>query len=419
MKYLISIIASLFICNFSFPQNRLVMSGNIYMTLGDYTYMVIDNSSSNAITNLGTGGNIISEGEYRRVKWNIGTQTGTYTVPFTKSAGNKIPVSLNITGAGIGNGSVLFSTYGGNIWDNNTYKPSDVTHMNSLNTFFNNSAYVIDRFWLIDAVNYTVKPTISLLFTYLDAEWSATGNSVSEANLLVQRFNSNLNKWADWIGNPQTANTSVNTVESGSISSANFFRSWTLVDQGSVLSVSLLSCNAICHEERNKILINWTTASESNNDYFVVEKSSDNLIWDSVSIVDGSGNSNKKIYYSYMDDIYDFSYYRLKQVDFDGKANYSDIIYADCPEHSIELINIYPNPASDYFYYSVSSDESRKIIISVIDVLGREVIRKYEYIDEGINEQSLDISNLISGIYFFNVEISDIMSNVSKQFIVK
>jgi len=229
MKTKIIILTAFLMVNIEvYAQGRLIFNNNAYMVLANYIYLVVNNSSSNAITTLGSGGNIISEDELNRLKWNIGTATGTYTVPFTKSPGNKIPLTINITTAGTGAGSVLFSTYGGATWDNDTYKPSDVTHMNSLNTGLNNSADVIDRFWLIDAINYTTKPTATLTFTYLDAEWSAAGNTITEANLFAQRFNSTLSKWADWFGATGTCNTTNNTVSSGSVT-CQFF---SLMDVG-------------------------------------------------------------------------------------------------------------------------------------------------------------------------------------------
>ena len=176
-------------------------------------YLVINNSAANAITTLGTGGNIISEGEFNRIKWNIGTAIGIYTIPFTKSPTNKIPFTINITTAGAGSGSILFSTYGGADWNNLTYKPSDVANMGDINGA-NNSAKVIDRFWLIDAISYTTKPTATFAFTYLDAEWATNGgNNITEANLGAQRFNSTAGTW--WGYNPQgTINTVTNTVTS-------------------------------------------------------------------------------------------------------------------------------------------------------------------------------------------------------------
>jgi hypothetical protein len=412
-----------------FSQSRLVFNNNAYLIITGSRYAVINNSNANAITLLVNGGNIISEGELNRVKWNIGTATGTYTIPFTKSAGNKIPLTVIITTAGAGTGSILFSTYGGATWDNNTYRPSDVTNMNSLSGT-NNSAYVIDRFWIIDAINYTTKPTATITFTYLDAEWAASGNTITEANLFAQRFNSTLSKWADWFGATGTCITTNNTVSSGSVTPANFFRSWTLVDQGSPLPIELLSFTAHCIPLPGGVrggFVQWTTASETNNDYFVLERSdslpSGGLGWASIATIQGAGNSNTLLNYSFTDTLLSpfggSVYYRLKQVDFDGNYTYSDTIHVSCQEHDIEIINIYPNPSHHYFDYTICSTEDREIVATVIDVLGKTLIRKQEHVNAGINHGSLDVSMLAAGVYYFKIETLKGMSKDSKQILIK
>ena len=87
------------------------------MVIADSAFLVVDNPSSRALSTAGTGGNIISEGEYNRVKWNVRDSTGIYQIPFTTSAtvegGNstKIPLTYEITSAGDTIGNILFSTY--------------------------------------------------------------------------------------------------------------------------------------------------------------------------------------------------------------------------------------------------------------------------------------------------------------------
>ncbi len=385
---------------------------------------------SNAITSSGAGGNIISESETNRIKWNIGTNTGSYVVPFAKSSGNKIPLTLSITTAGVGSGYVLFSTYGGSTWDNNTYKPVGVTHMNSLLSggTANNSQYVIDRFWIIDAQGYTTKPTVSITFTYLDAEWSASGNTITEANLLAQRFNTSLNKWADWLGQSGTCNTTNNTVWTGTVSPSNFYRSWTLCDQSSPLSVELVSFNAECALSSGEMHILWATASEVNHHYFVIERSFDMISWDSVGVVSGCGTGCFAQEYEYHDNtvffLSDWSavYYRLKLVDFDGHYEYSHPVYAYChprPPRPVEIIYIYPNPADEYFYYTVCSNTTRVVTVWLTDVLGRVLMRTTVQVQAGISQRRIDVSRLASGVYYLKVESSDGLSKDSKQILIQ
>lgn len=80
----------------------------------------------------------------------------------------------------------------------------------------------------------------------------------------------------------------------------------------------------------------WTTASEVNNDYFIIYKSYDGIIYDELDHVDGSGNSNVYINYEFLDDqICDtIVYYKLRQVDYDGNYTESDPIAIQCTENN-------------------------------------------------------------------------------------
>lgn len=131
--------------NHLLAQARIIINNNAIMTMDNGVYLVVDNGNTNAITTAGTGGNIISEEENNKIKWHIGTNTGTYTVPFTSLIGVKIPLDMVVTTAGTGAGFVEFSTYAGATWDNETYMPSTVTNMTN-GGVTNNSAEVIDGF---------------------------------------------------------------------------------------------------------------------------------------------------------------------------------------------------------------------------------------------------------------------------------
>jgi hypothetical protein len=115
------------------------------------------------------------------------------------------------------------------------------------------------------------------------------------------------------------------------------------ISQPIVLSAEMTAFEA----EKNKegILLKWTTASEIKNDYFAIEKSRDGKQWLEIAKVNGAGYSIKMTDYHVQDNKpYDgLSYYRLKQVDFDGQETYSDIVsiefdYAD-------IFSVFPNPA--------------------------------------------------------------------------
>jgi hypothetical protein len=115
------------------------------------------------------------------------------------------------------------------------------------------------------------------------------------------------------------------TAPTGSVSSTssptvfNSFSRFTLANKlagSNDLPIELLSFNAVPDDK--EVRVNWSTASETDNDYFTVEKSKDGIEWRTVAIVDGAGNSNTQLDYETMDyDPYSgLSYYRLMQTDF-------------------------------------------------------------------------------------------------------
>jgi hypothetical protein len=97
--------------------------------------------------------------------------------------------------------------------------------------------------------------------------------------------------------------------------------------------------------------LNWMTASEENNDYFIVERSGDGIDFDSIMSVPGAGNSTEQLHYSEVDNKPIASaavYYRLKQTDFNGAYEYSNVIRVDTRELMPEDgLTMYPNPASE------------------------------------------------------------------------
>lgn len=225
---------------------QLVMTNNYYVVLNGGTQahpasLVLSNSATSAITNLGTGW-IVSENEFNQVDWNIGTNTGKYMVPFGYGTSDYLPVTCDITSAGTGSsGSIKFATYHGSSWTNSAYEPSDVTNMTDFGAAdYSNNA--VDRFWILDANSgYTVKPTTDITFTYIRNGASseiAAPNYIIEADLIAQRLNSTSNEWYDWTGATGMDVTAGNTgtVSSGAVPAAGFYRSWCLFTDSALLT---------------------------------------------------------------------------------------------------------------------------------------------------------------------------------------
>jgi hypothetical protein len=378
----------------------MVMNNGSFLVIKNNAYLVLDNSNANALTQTGTGGKIISETETNRLRWNVSNATGSYIVPFyDDDNASKIPVTLNISSAGTAGASnhIDFSTYDGTTWDNASFMPSGVANMGSIVVpTANNSNKVIDRFWVLDA-NHAVKPAVTLSFTYIDAEVTAVGNSIAEANLRAQRWNSTLSDW-DPIGFAPTgiANNLLNTVSNIIVPSADFFKSWTLVDNATPLPIELLSNEANCLA--GSVVFKWSTASETNNDFFTIERSGDGLNFEAIGTVPAAGNNTSVLNYSFTDysPYSQMTYYRLKQTDYNGESETFPMVSVMCSGQATADFSLFPNPSTGIF--SVSGVEANSSF-SIINVIGEQLMN-----GQTINDKTqIDLSNFANGIYFIEI----------------
>lgn len=393
----------------AWSQARMVFQNDPYVVINDQAYVVLDNPNANAITNPAQG-NIVSEDEFNYVKWNIGGSTGSYVVPFTTANDFKVPVTVNITGAGAGGAdpSILFSTYGGlgvGPWDSFTNRPTPVAHTVDIATgSINNSPFVIDRYYIMDAGGYVTKPSATLSIGYADEEHSAVaGNTIVEGQLGAQRYNSDTNEWGDYL--PQgTINTAANVVTAIPAPNADFYRAWTLSSLQSPLPIELLSFDATC--DNGVVQIAWATASEQNNDYFLIERSLDGLAWEAFREVAGNGNSNNKIEYSVTDyaPLGNTTYYRLTQFDYNGDYRVYPPEVGGCGDFNLEIVSVLGNYNSDALLLNVSSSVNEQFELLVTDMSGKVLIAKQGIaIAEGMNQINISKRDMSMGIYLIKL----------------
>lgn len=138
----------------------------------------------------------------------------------------------------------------------------------------------------------------------------------------------------------------------------------------SPLPVTLTDFNAKC--EGNTIRVEWETSSELNNDYFVLERSVDNVHYDSVTTVRGNGTKTGSSSYSYEDNrvLNETVYYRLSQVDYDGKSEVFAVETVNC--NSSTEVQILPNPIENSF--KVYAEKAGKL--SLMDLTGKVLIEQ-------------------------------------------
>ncbi|MBI2269917.1 MAG: T9SS type A sorting domain-containing protein [Bacteroidetes bacterium] len=190
---------------------------------------------------------------------------------------------------------------------------------------------------------------------------------------------------------------------------------------GALLPIELVSLE--CFTQNNYSIIEWRTASETNNDYFILERSVDGNNFEMVKQIKGSGtNGELKSYTATVNNTGADYYYRLKQVDFDGKYTYSNIFTCTQSEGSGndkgEII-VFPNPSDGKTIYlklkGLTGEE--KVLVVLINVLGQTVFSKVTFTDiNGSALEAIDEKQMLSpGVY---MAIGYVRNEIYKQKII-
>lgn len=167
----------------------------------------------------------------------------------------------------------------------------------------------------------------------------------------------------------------------------------------SVLPVKYLSF--IATKKTDYVQLNWSTSTEINNKWFEIERSTDLTNFEKIGMVNGAGNSNTVKNYLFNDKSMNnirehFIYYRLKQIDVNGDFEHSVIRVIEINANKDEF-TIYPQPAKNQLFVKCTNSEQFRF--DIIDANGRCLIKGSNY----GTQAELDISNLISGLYYLNI----------------
>lgn len=164
----------------------------------------------------------------------------------------------------------------------------------------------------------------------------------------------------------------------------------------------------------------WETASETNNDYFTVMKSTDAIIYKPIGSVDGAGNSNSIHTYTFDDTepITQTTYYRLKQTDFDGKTTYSEVkVVSPNVQSSVQQFNVYNDVNEENLNITLIGSPNAIVDYAIVDVMGRVVKQGKINIDENaLGGMKLSTNDVAAGIY--NIVISDGKFTAMKKFVI-
>jgi hypothetical protein len=171
-------------------------------------------------------------------------------------------------------------------------------------------------------------------------------------------------------------------------------------------------------QEKNAVVLEWATATEKNNDHFVVERSQDGKSFEPIGKVRGNQNSNQLHAYSFTDEKAPASvvYYRLKQVDTDGAYDFSNVIVLDRSKASkAEPALVYPNPTSENCALLINSTEAETTSYILFDALGKVVSQEVITVNAGQNILPVQTKGLPAGMYFLNLNGKAIQANLKIQ----
>ena len=187
-----------------------------------------------------------------------------------------------------------------------------------------------------------------------------------------------------------------------------------------VLPVELISFTASI--DPTGVNLNWSTASELNNDKFEIQKKTDSGEFIAIGFVKGQGTSTQKNNYSFLDKDTDSGkyYYRLKQIDFDGNYEYSKVVAVEFnPIITYSLEQNYPNPFNPSTEINFTLANSGNITLKVYDSLGIEVATLVaEFMKSGKHSVKFNAKNFRSGVYYYKIT-ADNFTSTRKMLLIK
>lgn len=363
------------------------VNGNLKMNTGNLNLYEYN-------CNLGSTGVLMTEIETSRVVSHDGgglpiPSTGTITASRLNPSGNVAGLGLEIVPtAALGNTTI---TRGHN------------NQMGS-GTFTGNTSIL--RYYNVVAGAKAIVPS-DLVFNYFD--WELNGHT--DGNLIM--FQEVQYAWGGtpgpvyWQALGTDNDAFLNTAEASTTDNMLAYTKITLGSSSSPLPVEFLEVWADCYEEY--VNVNWTTAAEINNDFFTIERSTNGINWLSVSNVQGAGNSNELVRYSFKDvkkkENSGTVYYRLKQTDFNGNNSLSPIVAASCFDKDGSFVNIFSSNQMILLEGLLDSDGN--YTLAMFDICGKLVFTSDETFSKGVFQTSFPTNNFSEGVYLVKMYNSE------------
>ncbi len=372
--------------------------------------LTVTNPLTTAI--IRTTGYIVSEHNVGNnlaiIQWNVGAINGVYVFPFGTTAvpANYIPLTITKTA---GNTNILASTRHTSLSDNQPWQISVTQMWSQTIPGAGQVPVVIDRWWDIKSAPAF---TGAVSFTYLGVENTtsyAPAGTFSAQNWVGTSWNPPVGA-----GPGVVAGTAVVSIPAQALGGTT---PWVLSNTTAPLPIKLLYFDA---KMNNKIVqLDWSTATETNNAFFEVQRSTDNQSFETIDVVDGAGNSTVVRDYNDVDKkpFTGVSYYRLRQVDYDGKFSFSQTVPVRLDnQKSFDFVFASPAESSSTVTLGFFNTVSEPISVLVTDSYGKKIFSSEFSPVEGFNKKEIQLPQLASAIYF--VTLANSTNTITKIFFI-
>jgi subtilisin-like proprotein convertase family protein len=371
--------------------NLIFQSGKVITGANN---VIIKNTQSGAISGHSVSNYV--EGNLRRYI-NTGTPT-SYDFPVGNAAKGYELANVNFTTAPstITYLTANFNTYGS--------VPSSLGTTECFATY--NQSALNHGYWTISANN-----SQNNVGTYNMTLYNRGYTNAQNGGSIMSRHNGS-STWG-LLNGDGTASTCINSPITA-IERRNMkgFSDFGVAQSTSVLPIELLSFDAIYNGSTTDV--NWETASETNNNYFTIERSTDASEFKAIAKVPSKakgGNSTSNLTYTLNDPdvkkgVY---YYRLKQTDYDGKTTVSSVATVSIDDHQPLVVT--PNPTDNNAEISFESYSNAVAMLKVYDTRGRLVLAKELICNKGHNTHTIDLHNEISGVFYIVLSVGDKIYN--------
>lgn len=345
-------------------NNLNFITGKIFSTA---TNMLLLN---NAATATGAGNSSFVSGPVQK------TGNQAFVFPVGKNA-VYAPIAISAPGVNTNQFSAEYFETDPDVLFNTSSKDATLNHLSRC------------EYWILNRTIGSSNVTVRL-------SWDTRSCAIPIlTDVRVARWNGS--QWKDHGNGGTTGNQTAGTIVSSGTVSA--FSPFTLASTTIALPIELIDFTGHC--ENNLIVLNWSTATETNNLYFIMERSMDGINWEAIEQLAGAGNSIFIHDYTFLDKKTksEISYYRLKQIDFDGNFYYSAIIKVqNCQENDAELL-VFPNPANGSLHVQFSGATEQVRSIDIFNATGSRIYHTDTYLP------TIDVSNISTGLCMIRLNL--------------